>query len=96
MTHGLVLVALIGVLDFVTGYELSLSLLYFVPILLVTWWAGRREGVTVACFSARVWLGAVIRGGRTFTHPLIPFWNALVRLGFSLIVVTLLSQLQCS
>jgi hypothetical protein len=96
MTQGLVLVVLIGFLDFLSGYELSFSLFYLAPILLVTWWAGRREGVAIASLSALVWLGADILSGHRFTHLLIPVWNVLIRLGFFLIVVTLLSQLQCS
>jgi hypothetical protein len=96
MTQGLVLVVLIGVLHFLSGYELSFSLFYLAPIVLVTWWAGRREGIAVASFSALVWLGADMLSGHRFTHPLIPMWNALMRVGFFLLVVTLLAQLQCS
>jgi hypothetical protein len=96
MTQGLVLVVLIGCLDFISGYELSFSLFYLAPILLVTWWAGRREGVAIASLSALVWLGADILSGHRFTYPLIPVWNGLIRLGFFLIVVTLVSQLKHS
>jgi hypothetical protein len=96
MTQGLLLVVLIGVLDFVTGYEISFPLLYFAPITLVTWWAGSREGVAVASLSALVWLGAEMASGQTFTHPLIPFWNTLMRVGCFLIVVMLLARLKHS
>jgi hypothetical protein len=96
MIQGLVLVVLIGVLDFLSGYELSFSLLYFAPILLVTWWAGRRAGVAVASLSTLVWCGAEIASGRMFTHPLMPFWNALMHVSCFLSVVMLLARLKHS
>jgi hypothetical protein len=95
-TQGLVLVILIGFLDFVSGYEMSFSLFYLAPITLVTWWAGRRWGVAVASFSTLVWLGAEMASGRAFTHPLISFWNTLMRVSCFLIVVILLAQLKRS
>ena len=38
---GLSLIAVVGLLDLVTGYELSFSLFYVLPIVLVTWLLGR-------------------------------------------------------
>jgi hypothetical protein len=96
MTGALVLVVLVGLLDFVSGYEMSFPLLYLAPITLVTWWAGRRWGVAVASFSTLVWLGAEMASGHTFTHPLIPFWNTLMRVSCFLIMVILLAQLKRS
>jgi hypothetical protein len=95
-TTGLVLVAGLGLIDFASGYEVGFSIFYIAPIIFVTWWAGRRWGCAIASISALVWLGADIASGHVFTHPLIPFWNALMRLGFFLIVVALLSQLKRS
>jgi hypothetical protein len=95
-TGGLLLVVLVGFLDVVTGYQVSFSLLYLAPITLVTWGAGRRWGVAIASLSALVWLGADMLSGHRVTQPLIPLWNALVHLGFFLIVVTLLTRLKLS
>jgi hypothetical protein len=96
ITTGLVLVVILGVLDCVSGYEISFSILYLAPITLVTWFTERQWGYAVASISALVWLGADIMSGHGFTHPLIPFWNALMRLGFFFIVVTLLARLRLS
>jgi hypothetical protein len=90
------LVVLIGFLDCVLGYEMSFSLLYLAPIILVTWLAGRREGVVVASLSVLVGFGVDMLRAHRFAHPLMPFWHALVRLGFFLIVVILLARLKRS
>jgi len=93
-TAGLLLVVLLGIIDFASGYEISFSIFYLGPISLVAWLAGQRHGYAVAVISAVVWLVADFATGHVFTHSLIPFWNALVRCGFFLIIVAALSQLR--
>jgi cell division protein FtsW (lipid II flippase) len=60
-----VMVALIGVLDYRTEPELSLALLYLVPIFQAAWFAGRYAGIFISCISAAVSIGLV-----TCTPPL--------------------------
>ncbi len=91
---GLVLIALIGALDHYTGYELSFSLFYLAAIALTSWRAGRTLGLVTAVLSAAVWLGVDLTSGHTYSHPAIAYWNAAVRLGFFVIVATLLAALQ--
>ena len=95
-TGALVLVGFVGFLDCISSYEMSFSLFYFVPVILVTWFVGRHVGVAVASLSTLVWCGADMASGRAFTHPLIPCWNALMRLSCFLIVVMLLARLKHS
>jgi hypothetical protein len=95
-TGALVLVVLVGFLDFVSDYEMSFSIFYLAPVTFVTWFVGRRLGVAVASISVFVWFGADMMSGHGFAHPLIPLWNTLMRLSFFLIVVTLLSRLKRS
>ena len=40
---GLMLTAVIGYLDYTTGYELRMELFYLVPISFVTWYVGQRK-----------------------------------------------------
>jgi diguanylate cyclase (GGDEF)-like protein len=91
---GLLMVGGIGILDYLTGYELAFSLFYLLPISLLTWLAGRRLGVVMALFSALVWLIADVVAGHAVPNPIIFFWNTLIRLGFFLIVVYLLTALR--
>ena len=37
---GIVCIAAIGVIDYLTGYEIAFSLFYLFPIALLTWYAG--------------------------------------------------------
>lgn len=83
-------------IDYVTGYEVSLSLLYLAPIGLAAWYAGRRPGYAVAALSCLAWYVADRAAGGEYSSPVIPVWNAIVRLALFLIVAHLLAALRTS
>ncbi len=93
LTAAVLMVGVIGMVDLVTGSEIALSLFYLFPIALVTWRLGKSAGFVISCASAAVWLGADWAAGHVYSNPAIPFWNALVRLGFFLIVAFTLAEL---
>jgi signal transduction histidine kinase len=91
---GFVLVVIVGVLDFLTGPEISFSIFYLVPVSLVTWFSGRRVGIFVSIVAAITWLTADLLSGAIYSYPIIPYWNATVRFGFFLIVTLVLSSVR--
>ena len=91
---GIVLVVVVALLDLLTGYELSFSLFYLLPIAVVTWYGGRRAGLAACALSATAWLLVDVLGGQRHSQPLIFVWNAAIRLGFFLIVAWLLTALK--
>lgn len=96
VAFAIVQILLIGLADYITGYELSFSILYLVPVTFTTWFVGRNMGVLTAIISAFVWFKVDIFAGHLYSHFAIPYWNALVRLGFFLIVSFMLSRLKSS
>lgn len=91
---GAVLIAVLGLINSYTGYELSFSFFYLVPVALVAWYGGKIPGVAAGVVSATVWQFANYKAGQTFSQPFIPFWNAGTRLGFFLVVAFLLTKLR--
>lgn len=91
---GLVLIAGIGALDFITGYEIGFSLFYLLPISLVVWRAGRWAGLTTSIFGALTWLAADFLAGQTYSHPGIYYWNTGIRLGFFSAVALLMATVR--
>ena len=91
---GFALVGGIGVLDSLTGYELSLSLFYLIPISLVTWRIGRRLGIVISVASSILGLFADVTQGKSYSQPAFYAWNTLLTFGFFAIVVLLLSELR--
>jgi signal transduction histidine kinase len=89
-----ILVLLIGWVDYWTGEELSISVLYLVPVCLSTWRVGRWAGLVMGWASAIIWLVADRAASQGQGHLLVPYWNAAVLLAFFWIVVYLLSALK--
>jgi signal transduction histidine kinase len=88
------LVAVIGTLDYVTGAEIAFSIFYLLPISLVGWFVGEKEGTFISIASSLVWLGADLASGHSYSHPAIPYWNSAVRFCFFSIVVLMLAALK--
>ena len=90
------LVTLVGVIDYSTGYETSFSIFYLLPVSLASWYLGNTAGVFVSTVSAATWLTADLTSGHHYSNAAIPVWNAAVRLGFFLITSYLLARLHAS
>jgi len=89
-------VLLVAAVDYVTGYEISLSVFYLGPVALAAWYAGRRASTALALLSCVSWYVANILEGYTYSHPAIPLWNAFVRFGFFVVTALLLAALRDS
>ena len=91
---GIASIGLLGAIDFLTGNEITFSLFYLVPIVLVTWAVNQRAGLIMSFLSALALLVAEIAAGQTYSHPLIPFSNTLIRTVFYVIVTYLVAELK--
>lgn len=95
-TASLLLVALLGVLDYLNGPDFSLLIFYGVPIFVAAWYAGRREGFFVCAASGLAWLAGAYATAGHFSSPFVAYWNAGVRLGFIVLVAYLVSAFKLS
>jgi signal transduction histidine kinase len=86
----------IGVVDYVTGTQVSVTVVYLLPIALATWRISRQAGMLLAGASAVTWLVVEHLGAGPYGHPLIQFWNAAALLTSFVIIVLLLSVLNRS
>src|SRR5215475_6004294 len=67
----LVLAAIIGYIDYVTGYEHSMLLFYFLPISLAAWFGNFAFGITIVIVCVATWVVADLASG----IPALGFWN---------------------
>ncbi|PYJ89767.1 MAG: hypothetical protein DME71_08590 [Verrucomicrobia bacterium] len=68
----LFLVAIVGYIDYLTGYERPLLLFYLLPISLAAWFGGFLTGLGIAVVSIAVSMVSDVAAG----IPALGFWNA--------------------
>lgn len=91
-----VILAGVGILNYVAGPNLSTWIFYLIPIFLVTWCIGRWVGILMSIFSALIWSIAEYASGETYLDEAIPYWNCIARLGYFLILTFVLSALKAA
>jgi diguanylate cyclase (GGDEF)-like protein len=84
---GVLMVVLLGFIDLETGYEISFSIFYLFPIIMVSWRGEKMYAVIISALSAITWLWADLEAGHPYSHLAMPVWNSIMILGFYLIVV---------
>ena len=87
----LLCVAIVGIVDYLIGPEISLAILYLIPVGLATWYIDRDVGIAVALLSAIVARATDLINGVAMLHPWLTGWNVFVHLGFMVIIVYLIT-----
>jgi diguanylate cyclase (GGDEF)-like protein len=88
------IVFVLGVIDYATGFELSFSFFYLIPVTMIAWAVSRNTGLAFSVLSASVWLTSNILSGENFSNPFIGVWNTMIRFGFYSVVTILVSELR--
>ena len=76
----LVLAVLVGVLDYVTGYDLHVTAFYLLPVCWAGWAAGRKAGLLLAAACTVIFAAASLMTRHPDMPQVIPMWNALMLL----------------
>ncbi len=77
---GFVVAGLLGVVDYLTGPDLSLLVFYLFPVFLGSWFGGRRAGILISLLSSGTWLIDDVMSKSPHTPPAVPYWNVAVKL----------------
>ena len=86
----LLLVAVIGYIDFATGYERPLLLFYLLPISLAVWFGNLPFGLIVAVVAIMAWMWSDLAAG----IPALGFWNVGMAFTSFAIFAGMLSKLR--
>jgi diguanylate cyclase (GGDEF)-like protein len=87
----LVLLALIALIDGSTKPDVAFCVGYVMPVFLAAA-GGRRSGVALALVADLVW-SAVDSMNRTYSAPIVPYWNACTRMAVLALIALLVSSL---
>ncbi|MGO9527551.1 MAG: hypothetical protein ACLP0A_08290 [Verrucomicrobiia bacterium] len=89
----LVIVAVVGVADYLSGYEIFFSAFYLVAVALAAWFVGKWFGVIVSVLSVTIWLAGDVAAGAHYSSSFVPIWNVAVLTAVYVIVVWLVDRL---
>jgi signal transduction histidine kinase len=90
ITTCLLLVAVIGYVDYVTGYERPLLLFYLLPISLAVWFGNLLFGLTVAVAAIIAWMWSDLAAG----IPAFGIWNIGMAFASFALFASMLSKLR--
>lgn len=77
----------IALIDYYTGYEVSIFPFYAVPILLVVWFNGERAGALICFYAALAWFCTDKASGHRYTQEWLRCWDMVIRMMFYLLVL---------
>jgi len=87
-------VGLLGVVDYLTGYQAFFAVFYLFPISFIAWHLGLGWGLGFSLLSATVWVAANAAAGEVHSSVWIHAWNTFTRVAVFSVVTILLSALR--
>lgn len=88
--------AVIGVVDYFPGYQVSLTVLYVLPMVFAAWYVGAAATITVALLSVGVAFAGDLAGGKTYPSAAHLAVDLASRVLINVAIALLLSGLQRS
>lgn len=90
------MVAAVGCVDGFTGNELSFAVCYLLPVAYAACFLSTRLAVLVAVACAATLFSIEMSQNPVYSHPLIPVWNASMRLMFFFLGIAVLTAIRRS
>jgi diguanylate cyclase (GGDEF)-like protein len=91
---GFVLFAAVILADRATGWEITSSILYLLPVSYFAWYFSSGIGNIVALLSVFAWLLLNRLKGPQYSGTSIPYWNGFISLALYLILVSILGEVK--
>jgi K+-sensing histidine kinase KdpD len=79
MVISISILLILGVIDYITGYEIGFFIFYFIPVSIAAWYGGRKPGIAMACASAVCWYLADRMTHHPYPRPYLIYWETFAR-----------------
>jgi signal transduction histidine kinase len=89
-----VTILLIGIVDWAVGPQIMLSIFYFIPICLSTWYDGRTDGLVMSIIASLVRYFSEVAGAFHVSSYLIEVWNVMAGEVAFMVVILLLARVK--
>lgn len=94
VVFALLLVLVVGLADYFSGYQTYWSIFYLLAISFALWNVGVLFALLVSALSIASWLLGDWAAGVVYPNRFVPVWNTLITFGFYLVVILLLTRLK--
>jgi diguanylate cyclase (GGDEF)-like protein len=82
-----IIILALGILDYLTGSEISISLFFFFPIAVITWYLGPRYGGAFSLLSTILWALVQRMQGFSYSTEFVRYWGVVMHLAYYVLVV---------
>jgi K+-sensing histidine kinase KdpD len=90
----MVVLLLIGWLDYITGYEIGFFIFYFIPVAIAAWYCGPKDGICIAIASAVCWYLSDRFTYHPYSRAYLIYWEMFIRLISFLTTAMTLSKIR--
>jgi diguanylate cyclase (GGDEF)-like protein len=90
------IVSLLALADYATAVEVSVSIFYLIPVMIVAWRSSMRAAILMCLVSSLAWEAISILDGARYAAVWIYLWNSGARFGFYLVTSILLQRLRAT
>jgi len=92
----LVILVVVTIADYLSGFELSHAIFYLISVFIVTWHIGWRSGLVIAVASIACSLLGDLASGAKYSSTLVPWWNMMILFAFYMSMVVVVTKLRNS
>jgi signal transduction histidine kinase len=88
------LVLAIGMIDYLTGYEMSVTILYLAPIFIAAWTLGSVAALGIACLATAAWSLSIYYILPAYAKPMLHVWGGVIQFGMFILFGGVVSKLK--
>lgn len=90
----LALVAITGVMDYLTGYEMNFATVYLAPISVTAWVLGRNAAIVMSIIATMAWYLSVLHMHIDYSQPWLHIWDGVIQFAMFVVFGIVISKLK--
>jgi len=90
----ILLIVVLSVIDYMTGFELNFFVFYYIPISYLAWYVGEKWAISFSIISAVIWTFVDFISGHVYSYWIYYLWNGGIRLISFLLLAVVLSRIR--
>jgi hypothetical protein len=94
LASSLALVVVIGVVDYYSGTELNVAMLYLAPIFMTAWTLGTHAAIVMSIIATTAWYLSVLYMHQSYSQPWLHIWDGSIQFAMFVVFGVVMSKLK--